>query len=88
MVERFNGRIAEILNTTRFRSGEHLRDTLKRYVKLYNQQIPQRALKHSAPIEALKRWCHERPDLFWKRPYNLPGLDTRRIPEPPDATAY
>ena len=76
MVERFNGRISEILNTNRFRSGEHLRDTLTRYVRLYNQQIPQRALKHSTPIEALKRWYRERPDLFHKRPYHLPGLDS------------
>ena len=77
MIERFNGRIAEILNTTRCRSGEHLHDTLKRYVKLYNQHIPQRALEHSAPIEALKRWYRERPDLFRKWPYDLPGLDKK-----------
>ena len=30
MIERFNGRISEVLNTTRFRSGEPLRDTLTR----------------------------------------------------------
>jgi len=76
MIERFNGRIADILNTTRFRSGEHLHDTLTRYVKLYNQHIPQRALQHSAPIDALKRWYRDKPELFHKRPYNLPGLDT------------
>jgi hypothetical protein len=40
------------------------------------RQIPQRALKHSTPIEALKRWYRERPDLFHKRPYHLPGLDS------------
>ena len=76
MIERFNGRIAEILGTKRFRSGEHLRDTLTRYVKLYNQHIPQRALKHSPPIETLKRWYREPPDLFRKRTYYLPGLDS------------
>jgi transposase InsO family protein len=75
MIERFNGRISEVLNTNRFLSGEHLRDTITRYVKLYNQHIPQRALKHSSPIECLKNWYRERPDLFHKRPYNHTGLD-------------
>jgi transposase InsO family protein len=76
MIERFNGRISEVLQTTRFRSGEHLHETLTRYVKLYNQHIPQRALKHSTPIECLKQWQREHPELFRKRIYNQPGLDT------------
>ncbi|MBK1650440.1 IS481 family transposase, partial [Rhabdochromatium marinum] len=42
---------------------------------LYNQQIPQRALGHVAPIQALKQWYEREPELFSKRPYNLPGLD-------------
>ncbi len=75
MIERFNGRISEVLRTTRFRSGEHLHDTITRYVRLYNQHIPQRALAHSAPIDCLKNWYRERPDLFHKRPYNQAGLD-------------
>ncbi|MBK1650330.1 IS481 family transposase [Rhabdochromatium marinum] len=76
MVERFNGRIAEVLQTTRFRSGEQLSETLHRYVRLYNQHIPQRALGHVAPIQALKQWYEKQPDLFVKRPNNLPGLDS------------
>ena len=46
MVERFNGRIAEVLATTRFDSSEHLTDTIKCYVQVYNQHIPQKALGH------------------------------------------
>ncbi|CRI63916.1 Integrase catalytic region [Thiocapsa sp. KS1] len=76
MIERFNGRISEVLNTTRFRSGEHLRETLTRYVRVYNQLIPQRALDHSTPIDKLKEWYRARPELFKKRPYNQPGLDS------------
>ena len=49
MIERLNGRIAEVLATTRFDSAEHLADTIKRYVKVYNQHIPQKALGHSPP---------------------------------------
>ena len=36
MVERFNGRIAGVLTTHRFTSGEDLAQTLMRYVALYN----------------------------------------------------
>jgi len=54
MIECFNGRIAEVLATTRFDSAEHFADTIKRYVKVYNQHIPQKALGHSPPLQAMK----------------------------------
>jgi hypothetical protein len=44
MVERFNGRIEEVLQSHHFRSGEELGTTLHRYVWLYNHQLPQSAL--------------------------------------------
>lgn len=37
MVECFNGRIEEVLQSHHFRSGEELETTLHRYVWLYNQ---------------------------------------------------
>ena len=40
MVERFNGRIAEILATHRFTDSRDLAATLHRYVWLYNYQLP------------------------------------------------
>ena len=76
MVERFNGRISDLVNQTRFRSAAELDDTLKHYLSTYNQLIPQRALKHQSPIQALQKWRAERPDLFVKRVNNLPGLDS------------
>ena len=75
MVERFNGRISEVLATTRFDSAENLEQTLKRYERIYNQQIPQKALGHIAPIQAMKNWQNTHPYLFKKRVYNLAGLD-------------
>jgi transposase InsO family protein len=75
MVERFNGRITEIVNQTRFASAAELESTLRNYVKIYNHNIPQRALKHQTPIQALKKWQQEKPDLFVKRVYNQTGLD-------------
>ena len=53
--------------------------TLTRYVTLYNQHIPQRALLHLGPIDCLKTWYHERPELFHKPPYNLTGLLTASV---------
>ncbi|EGV32870.1 Integrase catalytic region [Thiorhodococcus drewsii AZ1] len=82
MVERFNGRIAEVLATTRFDSSQSLEQTITRYVQVYNQHIPQKALGHIAPIQALKDWAEKRPELFKKRVYNLRGLDASRIPGP------
>lgn len=75
MVERFNGRISDIVNQTRFGSAAELESTLRNYVKIYNHSIPQRALKHKTPVQALKDWREKRPELFRKRVYNQPGLD-------------
>ncbi|BEV70834.1 hypothetical protein THUN1379_03160 [Paludibacterium sp. THUN1379] len=60
----------------RFKSGEGLAQTLERYVWLYNQHLPQLALQHLTPIQAMKSWRKRRPDLFKKRICNRPGLDT------------
>ena len=76
MVERFNGRIADVLKTHRFASAEDLEQTLTRYVALYNHQLPQSALKSKSPISVMKDWYASRPHLFVKRPYDHPGCDT------------
>ena len=59
MVERFKGRIADVLKTHRFSSGEDLEQTLLRYVALCNHQLPQSALKRRTPMQAMKDWYHE-----------------------------
>ena len=68
-VERFNGRISEVLA-----------DTLTRYVRLYNHQIPQKALGHIAPVQALKEWQHKDPKRFKKRIHNLTGFNSPKTP--------
>jgi hypothetical protein len=73
--ERFNGRISEVLATTRFDSAENLEQTLKCYERIYNPHIPQKALGHIAPIQALKNWQETHPRLFKKKACNLAGLD-------------
>ena len=73
MVERFNGRIGDVLKTHRFHSGEDLAQTLLRYVALYNHQFPQSSLKSKTPMQAMKDWYASHPHLFRKRPYDRPG---------------
>ena len=75
MVERFNGRIEEVLQSHHFHSGEELEATLHRYVLLYNQQLPQSALGTKTPLQAIKDWPNLKPELFRKQPYHLPGCD-------------
>ena len=75
MVERFNGRISDILATTRFCSHEDLQTTLERYEKLYNEHLPQRVLGHKTPLQALRAGRKDRPERFVRRPKNQTGLD-------------
>ena len=72
----FSGRISDIVNQTRFASAAELDDTLSQYLSTYNHLIPQRALKHQSPIQALQKWPSEKPELFVKRVDKKPGLDT------------
>lgn len=76
MVERFNGRISELVKQTRFASAAELESTLQHYLQVYNHHIPQRALGHISPIEALKEWQQKKPELFLKRVYKQAGLDS------------
>ncbi|WP_081129144.1 IS481 family transposase [Metallibacterium scheffleri] len=76
MVERFNGRISDILATTHFRSREDLQTTLERYAKLYNDHLPQRALGHRTPRQAMDLWRKNHPEIFVRQLKNQTGLDS------------
>ena len=76
MVERFNGRISDVLASTRFRSRDDLEVTLRRYAILYNQRIAQKALDHRTPVDALREWQTRQPELFVRPVRKLPGPDT------------
>lgn len=75
MVERFNGRIEEVIDQTRFSSGAELKKTLQRYCQLYNNHIPQKNLGHITPVQAMKKWQQTHPHLFAKKVYKTSGLD-------------
>jgi len=76
MVERFNGRISDVINQTTFSSSKQLKKTLLLYLRVYNHHIPQKNLGHITPVDALKNWKKTHPNLFKKSIYNLTGLDT------------
>jgi transposase InsO family protein len=82
MVERFNGRIADILKTHHFRSGEDLERTLLRYAMLYNEHLPQAAIDGKTPLDAMNMWYASHPQCF-KRLHgsNRTGCDTRFVLE-------
>ena len=50
MVERFNGRIEEVLRSHHFQFGKQLETTLHRYVVLYKQKLPQTAQSSKTPL--------------------------------------
>ena len=68
MVERFNGRISEMLKQTKFTSSSELKQA--RYLRLYNHHIPQSSLGYLTPVEALKKWQKSHIHLSKKSIYN------------------
>ena len=75
MVERFNARVSEVVGQTRFKSAAELEATLTQYVLTYNHHIPQRALDHLTPVQAIKKWRNSHPALFVKTVSDQPSLD-------------
>ena len=75
MVERFNGRIEDVLQGCHFKSAEDLEQTLERSVWPYNQQLPQSVLGSKIPWQAKKEWYKLKPELFKENHYPLPGRD-------------
>ena len=61
MIARFSGRIEELLQIQRFRSGEELVAAMHRYALPYNQQLPQSALGRKTPLQAIKVWHKLKP---------------------------
>jgi transposase InsO family protein len=76
MVERFNGRVAEVIAQTRFNSQTELEQTLVHYCSAYNHHIVQRNIGGISPVQAMKKWQKSNPELFKKRVYKQTGLDT------------
>ena len=70
MVEKFNGRIADILRTHHFQSGKELEHTLLRYVDLYNNHLPQANLNCRTPCQVMYEWYENKSQFFNKAVHN------------------
>ncbi|NOT83618.1 MAG: transposase, partial [Methylococcaceae bacterium] len=81
MVERFNGRVSELLKQTRLDSAIELEKTLLSYLVIYNHNIPQRAINHLTPIQAVQKWQRDKPNLFVKSVYGHAERDSARNPD-------
>ena len=75
LVERFTGRISDVLKTKRFGSALDLEQTLMRYAHRYNTQLPQAAFRVRTPMRAMKDRHKSHPHLFLKWPRNHPRRD-------------
>ena len=69
VVERFNGRVSDVLKTNHLNLTFDLQQTLLRHVAFYNHQLTQSALNKS-PIQSMKDWCDAMANLFYKRLYD------------------
>jgi transposase InsO family protein/transposase-like protein len=76
MVERFNGRISDVLQTHHFNDSQDLEQTLMRYVFLYNHHLPQAALQSKSPFQSMQLWYESHPHLFKNKPHNRQGCDS------------
>ncbi|GIX25610.1 MAG: hypothetical protein KatS3mg122_2841 [Caldimonas sp.] len=74
MVERFNGRLEQVLRAHPFNSAQSLATPLHGCVWLRNEHLPQKALPHLT-LQAMKRWRRSHPHLFSKQVGNHPGPD-------------
>lgn len=64
MVERFNGRISDILKSKHFDSSWDLEQTLMEYCKVYNEHLPQRKLGYKPPWDKMKDYFADHPECF------------------------
>jgi len=64
MVERFNGRIAEILRHNHLDNYEKLSQALDYYLRCYNFFNKQKGLGYKTPAEKVKEWYGKDRKLF------------------------
>jgi len=65
-----------VLKPNSFDSALDLKQTLMRYIALYNTQLPQSVLGSRTPMQAMKDWHKSNPHLFVEPLRNLPRRDT------------
>ena len=76
MVERFDGKIKQVIITARFKNTEELLETLMTYLHTYNHLLPQRVSNGKTPIETLSEYYKSHPQIFKTNPANLTEPDS------------
>ena len=80
MVERFNGRIADILRHNHFDNYAKLSEALDYYLNCYNYFNKQKVLDYKTPVDRIKFWYEKDRNLFKDNfniySYNLSKPDT------------
>ena len=64
LVERFNGRIEEILKQHHFNTYSQLMDTLNKYLRCYNFVNKQRVLNNKSPADKVLYWFQKDKTIF------------------------
>jgi len=64
MVDRFNGRISNVLKSMHVPSSNVLAETINHYLKIYNYHIPQKNIGHLTLIQKLKQWQELNPSYL------------------------
>lgn len=86
VAERFNGRISDILASTRFRSRADLQTTMARghpvtrNEKLYNEHLAQQAHGHQTPLQTIRVWQKSSQSCLLRKPKNQTALDSPSVP--------
>jgi hypothetical protein len=78
MVERFYGRIEDVLQSHWFHSGEDFEHNILRYVTLYNQQLPQSALASRTLLQAMRTGTKSGPSCSKNSHTTLPDVTITR----------
>lgn len=80
MVERFNGRIEDVLRGHLVPDAGALDSLLAQYLHVYLRGLPRKALGHLTPAQALHAWRAAQPECFKSDDSCLPGPDSVLIP--------
>ncbi len=78
MVERFDGRISDILKTHHCLSGEDLAETLRLRLPVTINGL-NRLLGSRTSAQTMHKWFISNPRLFHRKPDDQPGCDILRI---------
>jgi len=76
MVERFNGRISDILKDPSLPVGRGLEGDLASLRGLVQSSTAASRASRHPPLQAMKEWFKSNPELFHRRPYDRQGCDT------------